>query len=83
MARPDFNPFTYSAMLSDGYQAYDFLSVLYPIAKKAFPELNVSCCDSTGARQQRDLLYELNRLGGGKFCTFATKNALPLDQLLT
>ncbi|KAK4552100.1 hypothetical protein LTR86_010636 [Recurvomyces mirabilis] len=64
---PDFNPFTYSAMLSDGYQAYDFLSVLYPIAKKAFPELNVSCCDSTGARQQRDLLYELNRLGGGKF----------------
>ncbi|KAK3046535.1 hypothetical protein LTR09_011990 [Extremus antarcticus] len=24
---PDFNPFTYSAMLSDGYQAYDFLSI--------------------------------------------------------
>ncbi|KAK5111665.1 hypothetical protein LTR62_004770 [Meristemomyces frigidus] len=64
---PDFNPLTYSAMLTDGYQAYDFLSVLYPIAKKAFPELNISCCDATGARQQRDLLTELNRLGGGKF----------------
>ncbi|KAJ5391059.1 glycoside hydrolase [Penicillium cosmopolitanum] len=61
---PDFNPFTYSAMLSDGYQAYDFLSVLYPMVKRTFPNLAVSCCDSTGARQQRDLLYELGRLGG-------------------
>ncbi|KAH8800336.1 glycoside hydrolase family 5 protein [Xylogone sp. PMI_703] len=61
---PDFNPFTYSAMLSDGYQAYDFLSVFYPKVKKAFPKLAVSCCDSTGARQQRTLLYELGRLGG-------------------
>ncbi|KAI4731849.1 glycoside hydrolase [Aureobasidium sp. EXF-10728] len=61
---PDFNPVTYSAMLSDGYQAYDFLSIFYPMVKKAFPSLAVSCCDSTGARQQRDLLYELGRLGG-------------------
>ncbi|KAK1074919.1 hypothetical protein LTR74_000763 [Friedmanniomyces endolithicus] len=61
---PDFNPVTYSAMLSDGYQAYDFLSVFYPMVKKAFPSLSVSCCDSTGARQQRDLLYELGRVGG-------------------
>jgi glucosylceramidase len=61
---PDFNPVTYSAMLSDGYQAYDFLSVFYPMVKKAFPSLAVSCCDSTGARQQRNLLYELGRLGG-------------------
>ena len=53
-------------MLSDGYQAYDFLSVLYPKVKKAFPSLLVSCCDSTGARQQRDLLYELNRAAGGQ-----------------
>jgi glucosylceramidase len=51
-------------MLTDGYQAYDFLSVLYPKVKKAFPHLAVSCCDSTGARQQRDLLYELGRVGG-------------------
>jgi glucosylceramidase len=51
-------------MLSDGYQAYDFLSVFYPMVKKAFPNLAVSCCDSTGARQQRTLLYELGRLGG-------------------
>ena len=51
-------------MSSDGYQAYDFLSVFYPLVKKAFPTLAVSCCDSTGARQQRDLLYELGRLGG-------------------
>lgn len=65
--RPDFNPFTYSAMLSDGYQGYDFLSVLYPAVKAAYPDLKVSCCDSTGARQQRDFLYELNRLGGGKY----------------
>lgn len=53
-------------MLSDGYQSYDFLSVLYPKVKKAFPELSVSCCDSTGARQQRDLLAEFNRLAGGQ-----------------
>ncbi|GIZ49208.1 hypothetical protein CKM354_001224300 [Cercospora kikuchii] len=64
---PDFNPFTYSAMLSDGYQAYDFLSVFYPLVKKAFPNLAVSCCDSTGARQQRDLVYELGRLPGGLY----------------
>jgi glucosylceramidase len=51
-------------MQTDGYQAYDFLSILYPKVKKAFPELSVSCCDSTGARQQRDLLYELGRVGG-------------------
>ncbi|KAK5747510.1 hypothetical protein LTR17_000151 [Elasticomyces elasticus] len=60
---PDFNPITYSAMLSDGYQAYDFLSVFYPLVKKAFPNLAVSCCDNTGARQQRDFLYELGRAG--------------------
>jgi glucosylceramidase len=53
-------------MLSDGYQAYDFLSILYPKVKKAFPSLLVSCCDSTGARQQRDLLYELNRAAAGQ-----------------
>lgn len=64
ICRPDYNPFTYSGMLSDGYQAYDFLSVFYPMVKKAFPNLAVSCCDATGARQQRDLLYELGRLGG-------------------
>lgn len=51
-------------MLSDGYQAYDFLSVFYPTVKKAYPNLLVSCCDATGARQERDLLYELGRLGG-------------------
>ena len=51
-------------MESDGYQAYDFLNILYPKVKKAFPELAVSCCDSTGARQERDLLYELGRLDG-------------------
>lgn len=54
-------------MLSDGFQAYDFLSVFYPMVKKAYPNLSVSCCDSTGARQQRDLLYELSRLGGIKY----------------
>jgi glucosylceramidase len=53
-------------MLSDGYQAYDFLSILYPKVKEAFPSLLVSCCDSTGARQQRDLLYELNRAASGQ-----------------
>lgn len=59
-------------MLSDGYQAYDFLSVFYPIAKKAFPNLFVSCCDATGARQERDLLYELDRLGGLNLYDIAT-----------
>ncbi|KAM0700409.1 hypothetical protein Q7P35_012130 [Cladosporium inversicolor] len=62
---PDFNPGYYSSMLSDGYQAKDFLEVLYPTVKKAFPELKVACCDATGARQLRDILYQLNRIGGG------------------
>ncbi|KAK3046536.1 hypothetical protein LTR09_011991 [Extremus antarcticus] len=34
------------------------------MVKKAFPSLAVSCCDSTGARQQRALLFELGRLNG-------------------
>lgn len=32
--------------------------------KKAFPELDVSCCDATGARQERDILYEVQKAGG-------------------
>lgn len=53
---PDFNPITYESMLSDGFQARDFLEVLYPTVKKMFPELQISCCDATGARQERVLL---------------------------
>ncbi|KAK3072454.1 hypothetical protein LTR53_006781 [Teratosphaeriaceae sp. CCFEE 6253] len=85
---PDFNPFSYSAMLSDGYQAYDFLSIFYPLVKKAFPKLAVSCCDSTGARQERDLLYELNRLGGGNlfdvntYHNYQSDVKRPFDDLL-
>ena len=62
---PDFNPITYASMESDGFQAMDFLEVLYPTVKAAFPNLNVSCCDATGARQERTILYELQRAGGG------------------
>ncbi|KAL9076014.1 MAG: hypothetical protein Q9157_003816 [Trypethelium eluteriae] len=36
---PDFNPVTYASMESDGYQAKDFLEVLYPTAKAAFPDI--------------------------------------------
>ena len=61
---PDFNPITYESMLSDGFQAKDFLEVLYPTVKKAFPDLEVSCCDATGARQERDILYEVQKAGG-------------------
>lgn len=61
---PDFNPITYESMLSDGFQARDFLEMLYPTAKRAFPELQISCCDATGARQERDLLYEVQKAGG-------------------
>jgi glucosylceramidase len=62
---PDFNPITYASMESDGFQAKDFLEVLYPTVKAAFPDLRVSCCDATGARQERTILYELQRAGGG------------------
>lgn len=62
---PDFNPVTYASMESDGFQAKDFLEVLYPTVKAAFPNLKVSCCDATGARQERTILYELQRAGGG------------------
>lgn len=69
---PDFNPNYYSSMLSDGYQAYDFLSILRPTAKKAFPDLKISCCDATGARQERDILYEITDAGGGDLFDVAT-----------
>ena len=62
---PDFNPITYASMESDGFQAKDFLEVLYPTVKAAFPNLSVSCCDATGARQERTIMYELQRAGGG------------------
>jgi len=62
---PDFNPVTYASMESDGFQAKDFLEVLYPSVKKSFPDLKVACCDATGARQERTVLYELMRAGGG------------------
>ena len=62
--QPDFNPFTYSSMLSDGFQAFDFLSVHSPNVRRQLPGMLISCCDDTGARQERDLLYELGRLGG-------------------
>ncbi|KAL2020640.1 hypothetical protein VTK56DRAFT_8130 [Thermocarpiscus australiensis] len=69
---PDFNPVTYASMDSDGYQAKDFLEVLYPTVKKYRKDLLVSCCDATGARQQRDMLYELESAGGGKLYDVAT-----------
>lgn len=75
---PDFNPGYYSSMLSDGYQAKDFLEVLYPTVKKAFPELKVACCDATGARQLRDILYQLNKIGGGRLYDVAVGNRLSL-----
>ena len=62
---PDSNPGYYSSMLLDGYQAKDFLQVLYPTVKKAFPELKIAYCDATGARQVRDILYQLKGIGGG------------------
>lgn len=70
---PDFNPFTYESMLSDGFQAKDFLEVLYPTLKKAFPKVDVSCCDATGARQERNILYELQQAGGEKFFDIAVR----------
>ena len=69
---PDFNPVTYSSMLSDGFEAKDFLECLYPTVKKAFPDLKVSCCDATGARQERTILYELEKAGGGDLFDVAT-----------
>lgn len=71
---PDFNPGYYSSMLSDGYQAKDFLEVLYPTVKKAFPDLKVACCDATGARQLRDILYQLNMIGGGRLYDVAVSD---------
>lgn len=73
---PDFNPVTYASMESDGFQAKDFLEVLYPTVKAAFPNLSVSCCDATGARQERTLLYELQRAGGGDLFDVAVSYAL-------
>lgn len=68
---PDFNPFAYESMLSDGFQAKDFLEVLYPTLKKASPKVDVSCCDATGARQERNILYELQQTGGENYFDIA------------
>lgn len=69
---PDFNPVTYASMQSDGFQAKDFLEVLYPTVKKYRKDLQVACCDATGARQERNILYELEQAGGGKLYDIAT-----------
>lgn len=69
---PDFNPYTYDCMLSDGFQAKDFLEVLYPLAKARHPELLVSCCDGTGFRQQRTIFSELRQAGGQDLFDVAT-----------
>lgn len=73
---PDFNPFTYESMLSDGFRAKDFLEVLYPTAKKAFPNVEISCCDATGARQERNILYELEKAGGSDYFDIAVSDVL-------
>ena len=70
--KPDFNPVTCASDESDGYQAKDFLEVLYPTGKAAFPNTSVSCCDATGARQERNILYELESAGGGDYFDVAT-----------
>ena len=59
-------------MESDGYQAYEFLEVFYPTVKAAFPNLSVACCDATGARQERNILYELQQAGGADLFDIAT-----------
>lgn len=69
---PDFNPVYYASMLSDGFEAKDFLEYLYPTAKKAFPDIKISCCDATGARQEKTILYELFKAGGGHLFDVAT-----------
>lgn len=78
---PDYNPITYASMLSDGFQAKDFLEVLYPTVKRHFPELDVSCCDATGARQENGILYEVMKAGGECFFDVAVCHA-PNTQLL-
>ena len=72
---PDFNPVTYASMESDGFQAKDFLEVLYPAVKAAYPDLKVACCDGTGARQERDILYELLKVGGGNLFDVAVSES--------
>ena len=59
-------------MLSDGYQAHDFLSLLRPTAAAAFPNLSIACCDATGARQERNILSELDAAGGSDDFDIAT-----------
>ena len=49
-----------------------FLELLYPAVKQHFPDLNIACCDATGARQERTILYELQRAGGGGYFDVAT-----------
>jgi glucosylceramidase len=69
---PDFNPVYYASMDTDGYEAKDFLEIMYPTVKKYRKDLQVSCCDATGTRQERTLLYELEQAGGGKLYDVAT-----------
>jgi glucosylceramidase len=68
---PDFNPVYYASMESDGFQAKDFLELLYPTAKANFPNMSIACCDATGARQERNILYELETAGGSDYFDIA------------
>ena len=79
---PDFNPVTYASMLSDGYQAKDLLELLFPTVKAAYPDLKVSCCDATGARQERDVLFELEQIDGGNLFDVAVSHQLQLTRNL-
>ncbi|KAH8801457.1 family 5 glycoside hydrolase [Xylogone sp. PMI_703] len=76
---PDYNPITYAAMLSDGYQAKDALEYIYPTVKKAYPNVSVACCDDTGARQARTKLYELQKAGGGDLVDITTYHSYQSD----
>ena len=65
--RPDYNLFSWFAILPDGYIHWDFLSIFSSKVEQTFPgRLPMSCCHSTGARQQRNLLYQFNLVAGGQ-----------------
>ncbi|KAF2729558.1 glycoside hydrolase [Polyplosphaeria fusca] len=63
---PDLNQ-TYASMLSDGFQAADFLKILHPtLTREGFGHVKIVCCEATGWQDGEDLLYELQTSPGAE-----------------
>ncbi|ANB12318.1 beta-1,6-glucanase Neg1 [Sugiyamaella lignohabitans] len=60
---PEYNPGGYAGMLSSGFQAADFIKVLYPTIQRAglSTQVKIACCDSEGWDNQVNMTAEIQQ----------------------